>query len=59
VIAPTLGPRFHYRTKARFGVRVVGGRVLIGFRESFSNRVARMSGCLNLTPALSALIGPL
>lgn len=57
--APVHGPRFHYRTKARFGVRVVSGEVLVGFRESFSNRVGRMNDCLTLTPALSALLAPL
>jgi 23S rRNA (uracil1939-C5)-methyltransferase len=55
----TLGPRFNYRTKARFGVRVVGGEVLVGFRETFSNRVARMDACLTLTQSLAALPGSL
>ena len=56
---PVHGPRFNYRTKARFGVRVVGGEVLLGFRESFSNRVGRMSACLTLVEPLSDLLVPL
>lgn len=56
---PVYGPQFNYRTKARFGVRVVGGEVLVGFRESFSNRVGRMTACLTLTEPLSALIARL
>jgi 23S rRNA (uracil1939-C5)-methyltransferase len=56
---PVFGPRFNYRTKARLGVRVVGGEVLVGFRESFGNRVGRMTACLTLTESLSALIQPL
>ena len=59
VMSPTRGPRFHYRTKARLGVRVVGGEVLVGFRESFSNRVGRMQSCPVLVPELSRLLGPL
>ena len=48
-----------YRTKARLGVRKLGDQVLVGFRESFSNRVSKMEVCLTLTPQLSALITPL
>jgi 23S rRNA (uracil1939-C5)-methyltransferase len=59
VNAPTLGPRLNYRTKARFGVRFVGGQVLAGFRESFSNRIGRMESCLTLVPAVSDLLAPL
>ena len=55
----TLGPRFNYRSKARFGVRVVGGEVLVGFRETLSNRVARMDACLTLTRPLALLPGSL
>lgn len=51
--------RLGYRRKARMGVRVVGEAVLVGFRESFSNRVARIDACLTLTPELSRLIPPL
>jgi 23S rRNA (uracil1939-C5)-methyltransferase len=56
---PVFGPRFNYRTKARFGVRVVGGEVLVGFRETFSNRVGRITECLTLVEPLSELLVPL
>lgn len=59
VNAPTVGPRLNYRTKARLGVRFVGGQVLAGFRESFSNRVGRMESCLTLVPEVSDLLTPL
>lgn len=59
-LAPvTAGPRYHYRSKARLGVRVVGGEVLVGFRESFSSRVVRMDACPALVVPLSRLVGPL
>lgn len=45
-----------YRRKARLGVRCVGGEVLVGFRESFSNRVARMDECAVLTPEFAAAL---
>jgi len=48
-----------YRRKARLGVRWVGERVLVGFRESFSNRVADLSACVTLTPEISRLLRPL
>ena len=48
-----------YRRKARLGVRYVGSEVLVGFRESFSNRVARVEECLTLDPRASKLIKPL
>ena len=56
---PVTGPSYHYRTKARLGVRLVGDAPLIGFREHLSNRVARMDDCLVLTPRLGRLIEPL
>ena len=56
---PVAGPSYHYRTKARLGVRLVGDAPLIGFREHLSNRVARMDDCLVLTPRLGRLIKPL
>ena len=56
---PTGLVRLGYRRKARLGVRVLGEQVLLGFRESFSNRVARMDGCMTLTSELSALLKPL
>ena len=59
VRAPVAGPSYHYRTKARLGVRLVGDAPLIGFREHLSNRVARMADCPVLTPRLGCLIEPL
>ena len=56
---PTTAGRLGYRRKARLGVRQVGDQVLVGFRESFSNRVARLEGCPVLTPEASALLLPL
>ena len=53
---PSAQVRSGYRRKARMGVRVVGENVLVGFRESFSNRVARIDHCLTLTKELSALL---
>ncbi len=59
VSAPVYGPRLHYRAKARLGVRIVGGSTLVGFRETFSNRVARMDDCKTLTLPLANLLAPL
>lgn len=53
VLPPVSGPRFHYRYKARLGARVVDHRLLLGFREGFSNRIARMTGCLTLAQPLA------
>jgi len=50
---PVSGPRFHYRYKARLGARVVDGELLLGFREGFSNRIARMADCLTLARPLA------
>jgi 23S rRNA (uracil1939-C5)-methyltransferase len=56
---PQSAGRLGYRRKARLGVRQVGDQVLVGFRESFSNRVARIDECMVLTPELSRLLRPL
>ena len=56
---PVAAGRLGYRRKARLGVRHVGSEVLVGFRESFSNRVARIEDCLTLDPRASKLIKPL
>ncbi len=58
-LAPVQVNRLGYRRKARLGVRCVGENVFVGFRESFSNRVARLNNCAVLTPELSKLITPL
>lgn len=57
--APVSGPRLHYRSKARLGVRRLDEDLLLGFRESFSSRVLRMEQCLTLTPQLANLVEPL
>ncbi len=68
VIPPLQGPVWGYRRKARLGVRHVPkkGRVLVGFREKRDRRIADLSRCEVLDPAvgerieaLSALIGEL
>jgi 23S rRNA (uracil1939-C5)-methyltransferase len=57
--AAVAGPRLGYRTKARLGVRMLGEQILTGFRETLSNRVARMNACLTLVPEFSQLLEPL
>jgi 23S rRNA (uracil1939-C5)-methyltransferase len=70
VRSPVSGPRLHYRHKARLGVRCLhtqaGDEVLVGFRESFSSRVARIDDCkvlalplANLLPDLKATVAKL
>lgn len=54
--APVTGPRLHYRYKARLGVRRVGGELLAGFREGFSNRVVRMTDCKTLAVPFAAML---
>jgi len=56
VLPPLTGPHWGYRRKARLGVRDVPkkGRVLVGFREQHSNRVAVSERC----EVLDAAIGP-
>jgi len=63
---PVSGPRLHYRHKARLGARMVDGTLLLGFREAFSNRIARMTDCKTLAlplaqalPALQQALGGL
>ncbi len=67
-LEPLTGPVWGYRQKARLGVRNVPkkGRVLVGFREKFSQYLADMRSCEVLDPrvghrleALSDLIGSL
>jgi 23S rRNA (uracil1939-C5)-methyltransferase len=50
---PVAGPRFHYRHKARLGARMVDGTLLLGFREGFSNRIARSTRCATLAQPLA------
>ncbi len=67
-LEPLTGPVWGYRQKARVGVRNVPkkGRVLVGFREKFSQYLADMRACEVLDPrvghrleALSDLVGSL
>ena len=53
---PVVNNFLHYRRKARLGVKCLGDTVLVGFRESFSSRVARIDACKILTCELSNLI---
>ncbi len=68
VLAPVRGPLYYYRRRARLAVRSVRdtGELLVGFRESFGNRVARLKSCCVLKqpfadelPALAGLIAGL
>lgn len=56
VMEPVVKNFLGYRRKARLGVKCLGDQVLVGFRESFSSRVARIDHCKILTPRLSSLI---
>lgn len=49
----------HYRRKARLGVRCLGDEVLVGFRESYSSRVARLHDCKTLVLPAARLLAPL
>lgn len=59
LLLPVAGPRLHYRSKARLGVRKLGEDLLLGFRESFGSRVLRMEQCLTLTAELAVLVDPI
>ncbi len=52
--SPLTGPQWGYRRKARLGVRFVRnkGRVLVGFRERGSGKVAEIDTCLTLHPQI-------
>ncbi len=64
---PTLAPAvvgdgsYHYRTKARLGVRYVPkkGGALVGFREQSSNKLTVMDACPILAKPVCDLITPL
>ena len=53
VMEPLTGPEWGYRRKARLGVKYVikKERLLVGFREQRSNRIADLEGCEVLHPA--------
>ena len=67
-LAPLAGPAWHYRRRARLGVRYLASqaRVLVGFRERDSPRLAELAHChvlaepvASLLPALGELVGRL
>jgi 23S rRNA (uracil1939-C5)-methyltransferase len=61
ILAPLAGPTWHYRRRARLGVKRVAkkGRVLVGFRERASPYVADLAECPVLEKPVDGLIGPL
>ena len=61
VLPPLHGPAWHYRRKARLGVKLVPkkGGVLVGFREKQSGYLAVMDSCVVLDERFSSLILPL
>ncbi|HTT00785.1 MAG TPA: 23S rRNA (uracil(1939)-C(5))-methyltransferase RlmD [Steroidobacteraceae bacterium] len=60
-LEPLTGPPWAYRRRARLGARYVPKkeRVLVGFRERLSSRVAELDACEVLAPPAGALIGAL
>jgi len=52
---------WHYRRRARLGVRYVAGkgRVLVGFRERAGGYITDMHRCPVLVPPVDGLLGPL
>jgi 23S rRNA (uracil1939-C5)-methyltransferase len=60
-LSPITGPQYHYRHKARLGVRYVPkkGGVLVGFREEQSRYLAEINECHILPPSIGQLIIPL
>lgn len=59
LMAPVAAPSWGYRRRARLAVRHVAGkgRVLVGFSERDSSRIAEMSRCETLHPAAAELPG--
>ena len=60
-LEPILGPQWHYRRRARLGVRFVKGkdRVLVGFKERATRYVTDMASCRVLVEPLDMLPGDL
>lgn len=60
---PVAGAGLFYRRKARLGVRYLTRRdvpeLLVGFRESFGSRVARVDRCVVLAQPFADLLAPL
>jgi len=61
VLEPLRGPAWHYRRRARLGVRYVRGkgRVLVGFRERFKPYVTDTGRCEVLAEPVGGLLGEL
>ena len=61
ILEPLAGPIWHYRRRARLGVKRVArkGRVLVGFRERSAPYVADLAECVVLEPPVDGLLGPL
>jgi 23S rRNA (uracil1939-C5)-methyltransferase len=61
VLPPLTGPAWHYRRRARLGIKHVArkGRVLVGFRERAAPYVADLHECRILVPPLDRLMDPL
>jgi 23S rRNA (uracil1939-C5)-methyltransferase len=59
--APLRSPLWGYRRKARLGARYVTkkGRLLVGFRERFSSKVAELERCEVLHPVVGERLGDL
>ena len=60
-LPPVVGEPWHYRRRARLGVRYVAGkdRVLVGFRERAGRWITDMSRCPVLMPPIDGLLGEL
>ena len=60
-LAPLTGPHWGYRHKARLGVKYLEktDRMLVGFREAGSAKVAEIDRCDILHPSIGARIGEL
>lgn len=61
ILSPLTGPQYGYRRKARLGVRHVikKDKVLIGFREKRTGKIADLTRCEVLHPTVGELITPL
>ena len=61
VLEPLGGPAWHYRRRARLGVRYVRGkgRVLVGFRERFKPYVTDTGRCEVLAEPVGGMLGQL
>ena len=60
-LEPIVGPEWHYRRRARLGVRFVKGkdRVLVGFKERATRYVTDMASCRVLVEPFDRLPGEL